>query len=211
MRAYPLFRQAMNVLPTYGLAGNIEIFENYWSREECASIIETTNLVCDDPQSGFCWDKATTIGQGHDQQARTNWHLGVTHAMQVYGNEYMKHLHNKMNDLLVDAGTSYCLRQGINEHFWQEGYNMLKYSSGEEYKVHYDGATETGRHVSAILYLNDEYEGGEIEFPAFKIKIKPQAGMLIMFPSNFAYRHVAHPVISGTKYAMVTWLHDREV
>ena len=88
-------------------------------------------------------------------------------------------------------------------------YNILKYESGQEYKVHYDGATGQGRHISCILYLNESYEGGEIEFPAFGFKIKPQAGMLVMFPSNFAYRHIAHPVLSGTKYAMVTWLHDR--
>jgi len=32
--------------------------------------------------------------------------------------------------------------------------------------------------------------------------------MLIIFPSNYAYRHVAHPILSGTKYAMATWVTD---
>ena len=67
-----------------------------------------------------------------------------------------------------------------------------------------------GRSVSAICYLNDDYEGGELEFVNFKLKIKPQAGMMILFPSNFAYMHIAHPVTSGTKYAMVTWIRDRQ-
>jgi predicted 2-oxoglutarate/Fe(II)-dependent dioxygenase YbiX len=66
-----------------------------------------------------------------------------------------------------------------------------------------------GRALSAICYLNDDYEGGEIEFPEFKVKIKPEAGMLILFPSNFAYKHTAYPVTKGTKYALVTWIHDR--
>jgi predicted 2-oxoglutarate/Fe(II)-dependent dioxygenase YbiX len=35
--------------------------------------------------------------------------------------------------------------------------------------------------------------------------------MLILFPSNYAYSHIAHPVTSGTKYAMVTWIRDREI
>jgi predicted 2-oxoglutarate/Fe(II)-dependent dioxygenase YbiX len=67
-----------------------------------------------------------------------------------------------------------------------------------------------GRVVSAILYLNDDYEGGHLEFPNFGIKIKPQAGMLILFPSNYAYTHAAHPVTKGTKYALVTWIRDRQ-
>jgi predicted 2-oxoglutarate/Fe(II)-dependent dioxygenase YbiX len=60
-----------------------------------------------------------------------------------------------------------------------------------------------------LIYLNDDYEGGEIEFVNFDIKIKPKAGTLIMFPSNYPYSHIAHPVISGTKYAVSTFLHER--
>ena len=74
-----------------------------------------------------------------------------------------------------------------------------------------DGGTSMGRSVSALCYLNDNYEGGEIEFVNFKIKIKPLAGMVILFPSNYAYRHIAHPVTSGTKYAIVTWIKDRSL
>ena len=36
-----------------------------------------------------------------------------------------------------------------------------------------------------------------------------QTGMLLLFPSNYPYAHIAHHVTSGTKYAIVTWLHDR--
>jgi predicted 2-oxoglutarate/Fe(II)-dependent dioxygenase YbiX len=86
---------------------------------------------------------------------------------------------------------------------------MLKYRSGEEYKAHYDGGTMSGRAVSALVYLNSDYEGGEIEFPHFGIKIKPEAGMMLLFPSNFAYRHIAHPIRSGTKYSLVTWIRDQ--
>jgi predicted 2-oxoglutarate/Fe(II)-dependent dioxygenase YbiX len=59
-----------------------------------------------------------------------------------------------------------------------------------------------------VLYLNDDYLGGEIEFPHYDVKIKPEAGTLVLFPSNYAYRHIAHEVTSGIKYALVTWIHD---
>jgi hypothetical protein len=38
------------------------------------------------------------------------------------------------------------------------------------------------------------------------IKIKPKAGDLFVFPSNFMYPHRAMPVNSGTKYSIVTML-----
>ena len=86
---------------------------------------------------------------------------------------------------------------------------MIKYNVGDAYPKHYDGPTRLGRHISAILYLNDDYEGGELYFPLFDITIKPMKGMLILFPSNYAYQHEALPVTAGTKYAIVTWMHDR--
>ena len=121
----------------------------------------------------------------------------------------MKDIHNQLYFMLLAATIPYSEKFGIQEPLYHEAYNMLKYRTGQEYKSHYDGGTRMGRAVSAICYLNDDYVGGEIEFPLHKIKIKPEAGMLILFPSNYAYQHVAHPIISGTKYALVTWLHDR--
>ena len=82
-------------------------------------------------------------------------------------------------------------------------------SGGQEYKAHADGGTATKRSISPILYLNDDYEGGELEFVNFGLKLKPKPGMLVLFPSNYPYRHIAHPVTDGTKYAIVTWLHDQ--
>ena len=90
-------------------------------------------------------------------------------------------------------------------------YQMLRYGQSQEYKKHYDGQGATvNRIMSAVCYLNGDYEGGEIEFPYHKVTIKPEPGMLILFPSNYAYSHVAHPVKSGTKYSLVTWLRDSQ-
>lgn len=198
-----------HMVPDATIGGNIEVFENVWP--DSLQIIEAVEKEVANLDSGISWNKATTIGKGIYQDARTNFDLGITYYVNALRNQLMIDLHNKCNITLNSAVTSYHQRHGINESFWQEGYNLLKYQSGQEYKIHYDASTQHGRHISCVLYLNDDYEGGEIEFPAFNIKIKPQKGMLILFPSNYAYRHIAHPVTSGTKYAMVTWLHDRPI
>ena len=59
--------------------------------------------------------------------------------------------------------------------------------------------------LSLVMFLNDDYEGGELEFPYFDYKIVPQKGKVVLFPSSFAYSHIAHPVEEGTKYTAINW------
>ena len=68
------------------------------------------------------------------------------------------------------------------------------------------GATVYGqRLLTAILYLNDDFEGGELALPQQGLVYKPRAGSLIVFPSDFCFPHASHPLTRGTKYSLVTW------
>lgn len=58
--------------------------------------------------------------------------------------------------------------------------------------------------VSVLLYLNDDYEGGEFHV-ANKVYC-PSKGSAIIFPSNFMFPHEAKKVINGTRWSIVTWL-----
>jgi hypothetical protein len=98
---------------------------------------------------------------------------------------------------------------------WYERPQILRYSPGGKYNQHADAehwvpeiknwVRAHDRDFSVLLYLNDEYEGGELEFTAFNYKIKPKAGMLIGFPSDHRYLHAALPTLSGTRYVIVSW------
>lgn len=57
----------------------------------------------------------------------------------------------------------------------------------------------------AILYLNDDYTGGELFFRDHDIKFKPNAYSLITFPGGVENVHGVHPVKSGTRYTMVSF------
>lgn len=197
------------LFPDKSIAGCIDIFENCWPNpEQTISLLEEQ---CSNPISGVSWSRAETIGSGANQNIRTNFNLNSTFLAQTTGNEIVANIHNQFYMMLLAATDPYIEKYNIGENLYHEQYSVLRYQGGQEYEAHYDGGTSTGRCISAICYLNSDYEGGEIEFVNFGIKIKPQPGMLILFPSNYAYRHIAHPVISGTKYAVVTWIRDRHV
>lgn len=193
--------------PDTTIAGCIDIFENAWPNP--AETIEAIETECADPNSDFNWVRATTVGSGAYQDVRTNYDVCITEIANLYGNQLAKNLHNQMYFLLLASLNPYAQKYQIEGNLYHEYYSALKYSTGQYYNAHYDGGTGSGRSISAIIYLNNDYVGGEIEFVNFDIKIKPEPGMLILFPSNFAYRHIAHPVVSGTKYAFVTWIRDR--
>jgi hypothetical protein len=89
-----------------------------------------------------------------------------------------------------------------------EGYRVLKYGGGAEYTAHHDHFNTNNRVLSLVAFLNDGYSGGNLIFPRFDVSIKPKAGTVIVFPSNFPYIHIAEPVGSNDnsiKYSLVTW------
>jgi hypothetical protein len=58
---------------------------------------------------------------------------------------------------------------------------------------------------SGLLYLNDDYEGGELVFPEQGLSIKAEAGSLIFFEGDYKKPHGVNQVISGTRYNLVTF------
>ena len=88
--------------------------------------------------------------------------------------------------------------------------DLLKYTVGGKYTTHVDQFTTLPRHLSIIINLNEDYEGGDLIFTDQKeeeIKtIKLKKGSVVFFPSNFMYPHKIKPIIKGTRYSIVAWL-----
>ena len=75
---------------------------------------------------------------------------------------------------------------------------IVKWPMGSFMKKHRD----TGDDISFILYLNDNYEGGETIVD--KLKIKPKQGRIVIF-SNDKYIHEVKKVNWGVRYTLAGW------
>jgi predicted 2-oxoglutarate/Fe(II)-dependent dioxygenase YbiX len=103
---------------------------------------------------------------------------------------------------------------------WFERPALLRYRSGGHYVPHADAdnwiANEkrwqraVDRDISILLYLDENYEGGDLDFPNFRFRLKPSAGMLICFPSDHRYVHCAHEVTRGERHVLVSWAAKRD-
>lgn len=114
----------------------------------------------------------------------------------------------------IDDDFYLCASSAINEYrkLFPEvasdidtGYNLLRYNEGQFYVQHTDSFKQQQRSVSCSFLLNDDYVGGEFAFFDREIMIKGAKGSIVMFPSNFMFPHEIMPVISGTRYSIITW------
>lgn len=109
-------------------------------------------------------------------------------------------------DAKYPAVDDYRIQHGIGDLKYWESFNFIKYGPGQHFREHHDHGFSYNCTVSLVAYINDDYEGGELYFRLQGLNIKPKAGDLYIFPSNYMYPHQAKPVLSGTKYSIVTML-----
>jgi len=58
-----------------------------------------------------------------------------------------------------------------------------------------------------MLYLNDDYDGGETEFLYQHKRIKPETGKMLIWPSGYTHAHRGGLVTYGTKYIVTGWFY----
>ena len=82
--------------------------------------------------------------------------------------------------------------------------------SSEQFKEHVDIESHAGgkRFLIMMVYLNDDFTGGETEFPILGDKITPKKGKLLIFPPMWNYLHRGNPPLKPgyAKYFLMTYL-----
>lgn len=110
-----------------------------------------------------------------------------------------------------------------------EKLHIVKYKAGGEYKAHHDSfhentdyykkeTTRGGQRVySALMYLNDDFEGGETDFPKIGYKAIPKKNKLLVWKNvneknevEKASLHAGLPVTSGIKYIAIFWIRENK-
>ena len=115
-----------------------------------------------------------------------------------------------INELLTPITERlYEYSSGYKATFSSEGsshWQCLKYDSGNTFKRHHDDHGYFKSRISLVYYVNDDYEGGGLEFHNFNQVITPISDSLLIFPSSYLFSHTSQPIISGTKYAITRFL-----
>jgi prolyl 4-hydroxylase len=149
------------------------------------------------------WEQSGIGNEGAISNYRTSSSFDLDKKFPLWDEEVRKYFVQAINDY------SEKFHAPVSQ---DEGFQLLRYRPGNEYKYHSDGDWESYRSVSALIYLNpSEYTGGETFFKHFNVDVKPDKPAIVVFPSNYAYYHSARPVLTGQKYVLVTWMNDMPI
>jgi hypothetical protein len=189
-------------------APRIFTVENFLPREACAWLIQQTRnrltrAKVRDPSQG---------GSGYAEY-RSNSGAGFS--------SIESDLVVQMTCLRIAAATSLPIAN-------QEPTNVLHYGPGQEYRAHFDFVTpgeapafqgelqRVGQRIATVLiYLNEEYEGGETHFPRLNFSYKGATGDALIF-WNLSVQgqlegqslHAGRPVLAGEKWIVSKWIRE---
>jgi hypothetical protein len=130
------------------------------------------------------------IRVGNQDKEILNYYKELTKVVEEYKKKY-----------------KYC---NIQQHEWGmfEDWNLQKYKPKEGYFMkHFEktGGVTINRHLAFMTYLNDVRNGGETEFYYQKLKIKPEAGLTLIWGTDWTTTHRGLTSRTETKYIATGW------
>ncbi|MGH1518533.1 prolyl hydroxylase family protein [Chryseobacterium sp. JK1] len=119
--------------------------------------------------------------------------------LMIFDSNMAEELFEKAAAFLPKEHEAYRLR-GFNEMF-----RVYKYAPGQQFKMHRDGSYIRNENEKSfytfLIYLNDDFEGGETEFENL-FTVAPKKGTALVF--YHPLRHEGKTLISGLKYVLRT-------
>jgi prolyl 4-hydroxylase len=99
-----------------------------------------------------------------------------------------------------------------------EALQVLRYVPGQEYRPHFDflEGAENPRPWTALLYLNEDYDGGATAFVETALEVRGRTGDVLAFRNEGEdgrrdplAKHAGTPVTGGTKYLATRWIRQK--
>ena len=122
---------------------------------------------------------------------------------KLYTNELKKIIDNYTKEFsFCSWGTPWGLLEDINIQYYPPGGGFKGWHCERSSSFY----PSTARHLVFMTYLNDVDDGGETEFFYQRIKVKPQKGLTLIWPSDWTYTHRGIPSLQNEKYIITGWL-----
>jgi hypothetical protein len=105
----------------------------------------------------------------------------------------------------------------LSNEIYPDDFTLVRWLTNDDHEPHADSVNPGGqphpfhwRKYTAIIYLNRDFEGGDLCFPNQKIRMKPVPKSLAFFPGTLEYLHEVEKITAGTRYTLASfWTDDR--
>jgi hypothetical protein len=191
------------------LMPSLKLFNNFIEKEDIDFLIKWIDNNCNDQKKfrhrvGIAFDKGLAVRAIFPDEKPPSMFKDLKDVITKASNKFMEIQKEHMND-------------GKDHYFY--GVSITKLSKDIQLRMHQDVHNDFSTlSYSAVLYLNDNYEGGEAcflkdfvpfsDFPLYDdsmngITFKPSAGDLSIFPSDLW--HGGKRVVNGDRYSIIFW------
>ena len=132
----------------------------------------------------------------------------------------------------IDENINGCIEEYIKKFKYygnyitrKEEYCLMRYKKGSTQEEHVDILpieddeqddeeerdieilSSSARKLSVMIFLNDDYEGGNIYFPYQKVNYKPTKGDVLVFDCSALHPYSCEKLTKGKKYVIHTWMY----
>jgi len=131
---------------------------------------------------------------------------------QILYDNTSNNVYKSWNDITELALREYILTNIVlaNKNFQHTLCKIQKTNPKEGYHGwHYENTPEFPyRQLVTMMYLNDDFEGGETEFLYQNFRVTPKAGKFVIFPCSWPWTHRGNPPIKKSKYILTSWVEE---
>ena len=171
------------------LEDNIFLIKNFISDQEQNDILSIAKNASD---AEWELDYYERKGKNHPIDLNDNWYKK---ALNIINSEYPEILQDRLQKII---GNSLKVRKFLT---------IQRHYPGTNLPEHVDKQYNEKLEYASVLYLNDDFNGGELFFPLKNIMIKPKAKDLIFFYTGEKYIHGVKTVLPGpTRYVIATFI-----
>jgi hypothetical protein len=174
--------------------------ENFLSKEECEKIIQYLEMSV---QNGYIeWNQISF----YESYAMGFW--DYDNNLELFGldSKYFNQLKEK-----IKLAGELCFSNELSEI----SYHTQKWVEGAFASFHSDNSDDEGNPTAfqrskyaIFLYLNEDFEGGKLNFKNYDITIEPKTGLIAIFKGGHGNEHEVTQVKSGTRYTIGSFWDD---
>lgn len=188
------------------LYDEVYLIKNFISEEEIAAFMQIINSTEEDE-----WGKDYVA-----QLKRESMHQFGTEDYAAMVEQGKMHMNPEWLDksLEISGSLPATLANRIKELFVNKvSLNPMdcvqRHYPGSFMQEHVDQEHDPSLIYACVIYLNDDFNGGELYFPDIDLEVKPIRGSLMLFSASKKYLHGVRKVLPGpTRYAITGFVWD---
>ena len=175
------------------LKEDILVVEDFLSADECARIIKWMDFIVE--KGIIKWNPISFY------ESYAMGFFEEDYFLQIFGfpKDYMNQIKAKMKAIVEEV---------IGEPAKEITFHTQKWIPGAFASFHSDNSTNgvynafTRSRYAAFLYLNDNFEGGALNFRDHPITIQPKTGMVVAFNGSHENEHEVQLVKKSDRYTI---------